>query len=443
MAAAVVVMVCAVPAIGAAQGAAQASDNGASPRQSAATLEAGVEERFRYDHANNLADHSAAAPDERLLWRFRTRAWATGTLGRYLAFGVGLSNESKGQGVPRVPMTLDETVFSALWVDIRPSPRINVRLGRQNIMKGDGFIFHDGTPADGARTEYVNGLDATIRVARHATLEAIAAWDPAQDTFLPVLRDQHRTLIEWEERLAGVYFTSTPRPDLQWQAYYVFKRELHDTRPATHPQFQPDRSLSTFGGRVEKARGTAWTMSGEWAMQVGTQVPDTPIRAWGGLAGVQRRFSAPWSPTIRAACAALSGGSASSAVIEGWDPVLARWPLWSEAIGQALVPEVGLAYWTNMGLLKADVLVTPSPRIGARATYYHLTAFHPFQGNPLIFGSGTTRGDLLEARFDFSFDARLRGHVLYQRLLPGSFYVGRTPGYLFRIEFLATFQHRW
>jgi hypothetical protein len=65
------------------------------------------------------------------------------------------------------------------------------------------------------------------------------------------------------------------------------------------------------------------------------------------------------------------------------------------------------------------------------------------QGTPLIFGSGTTRGDLLEARFDFTFDARLRGHVLYERFLPGSFYAGHTPGYLVRIEFLAAFQHRW
>ncbi len=436
-------MICAVPASAVAQVAARTSDNGGAPRQPAATLEAGVEERFRYEHFNNLADHSAETPDERLQWRFRTRVWAIGTLGDHVAFGVGLSNESKGQGEPRAPLTLDETVFSALWVDIRPHPRMTLRLGRQNVMKGDGLVFHDGTPGDGARTEYVNGLDATIGVARNATLEAIAAWDPSYDTFLPVFNDQHRRLIEWEERLVGVYYTDTRKPGLQWQAYYVRKREQHDTRPATHPQFQPDRSMSTFGGRVEGARGTAWTLHGEWATQVGSQVPDTPIRAWGGMAGVQRRFSVPWSPAVRAAYAALSGDSASTSVIERWDPVLARWPLWSEAIVQALVPEVGQAYWTNMGLLKAEVLLTPSPRTAARATYYHLTAFHPFQGTPLVFGSGTTRGDLFEARFDFLLDARLRGHVLYERFLPASFYVGHAPGYLFRIEMLATFRHRW
>jgi hypothetical protein len=443
MAAAVGLMVCAVPGRGVAQVAAQTPDTGAAPRQSAATLEAGVEERFRYEHFNNLADHSAATPDERLQWRFRTRVWAIGTLGDHVAFGVGLSNESRGQGVPRVPLTLDETVFSALWVDLRPHPRMTLRLGRQNVMKGDGFIFHDGTPGDGARTEYVNGLDATIHVARNATLEAIAAWDPSYDTFLPVIHDQHRRLIEWEERLAGVYYTDARKPGLLWQAYYLFKREQHDDRPPTHPQFQPDRSLSTFGGRLERARGTTWTLFGEWAAQVGTQVPDTPIRAWGGMAGVQRRFSVPWSPAVRLAYTALSGASDSTNVIGGWDPVLGRWPLWSEAIVQALIPEVGVAYWTNMGLLKGEVLLTPSSRTGARATYYHLTAFHPFQGTPLVFGSGTTRGDLFVARFDVLLNARLRGHVLYERFLPGSFYVGHAPGYLFRVELLAAFQHRW
>jgi hypothetical protein len=422
---------------------AQTADNAVTPVRSSPSLEVGVEERFRYEHVNNLADHSDAAPDERVQWRFRTRVWMNAAFGDYVAFGLGLSNESRGQGIPRVPMTLDETVFSALWMDVRPHPRVSLRIGRQTVMKGDGLIFHDGTPGDGARTDYINGLDATIRVGRTATLEAIAAWNPSYDTYLPVVRDQHRRLIEWEERLAGVYYTAASKPGLRWQAYYVFKREQHDTRPATHPQFQPDRSLSTLGGRVDKASGTTWAFSGEWAMQFGTQVPNTPIRAWAATAGVQRPISAPWSPTFCAAAVALSGDSGDTTAIERWDPVVARWPLWSEAIAQALAPEVGQAYWTNMGLLKAEVLLKPSSRTGARLTYYHIAGFHPFPGTPLIFGTGATRGDLLEARLDFSLDARLRGHVLYERFWPGSFYAGRTPGYLFRIELMATFQRRW
>ncbi len=249
-----------------------------------------------------------------------------------------------------------------------------------------GSSSTDGTPTDGARTEYVNGLDATIRVARHATIEAIAAWDPTHDTYLPVLRDQHRTLIEWEERLAGVYFTSAPRPDLQWQAYYVFKREIHDTRPATNPQFQPDRSLSTFGGRVEKAGGTAWTMSGEWAMQ---SAPRCRTRrfvrgaGWPAYSAVSpRRGRRPSAQRARRCPEALPPRLSSRDGTRCWRDGRSGAKRFTRLSLRRSVWRTGRTW----GCSKQNVLVTPSPRIGVRATYYHLTAFHPFPGTPLIFG---------------------------------------------------------
>jgi hypothetical protein len=413
------------------------------PVPSSTGFEVGGEERFRFEAWDNVTDHSDAVPDQRIQWRFRTRVWATGRFGDHLAFGVGLTNESKGQGEPKVPLTLDETIFDALWMDITPHPRVSVRVGRQNILRGDGLILHDGTPGDGPRTDYVNGIDTTVRVARNAAFEVILALDPSYDEYLPVIHDQHRRLVEWRERLAGVYYTDTRMPGLDLQAYYFFKREEHDTRPPTHPQFQPDRHLNTVGTRVVRAAGRAWTFTGEVAAQLGEQVPHTPIRAWAGSIGAQRRLAAPWTPTLRASYTALSGDSSSTTTVGRWDPVVGRWPIWSELMVQSLGPELGLAYWTNMGLWRAEVTVKPSRRTGARATYYHLTAFQSFPGPPAIFGTGTGRGDLLEARFDFSLDSALKGHVVYERLFPGSFYAGRTPGYFFRLEFTAGFQHRW
>ncbi|MCX6553219.1 MAG: hypothetical protein NTY02_19820, partial [Acidobacteria bacterium] len=104
---------------------------------------------------------------------------------------------------------------------------------------------------------------------------------------------------------------------------------------------------------------------------------------------------------------------------------------------------IGPGYWTNMGLWRADVTMKPSRQTSVRATYFHLSAFHAFPGSPAIFGTGTSRGDVLEGRFDFSLASALRGNVICGRLFPGSFYTGHTPGYGARLELTAVFQHRW
>jgi hypothetical protein len=416
---------------------------GPAPAAPANELLVGFEERFRLETWNNIVDHSDVALDHRSQWRFRTRAWASLRLGDHFAFAVGLNNESKGQGDPQLALTLDETVFETLWVDIKPNRRVSIRAGRQDLQKGDGLILFEGTPLDGSRTLYVNGLDASFAVRAKATLELIALSNPSEDTYLPVAHDRNRPLIEWNERLAGAYYTDTSARGLDLQAYYFFKREFDDSRPQTDPQFRPERQFHTVGARVAGQFAPAWTVSAEFAGQRGEQGPATPIRAWAGSVMASRRLGVGWAPTIRGGVTALSGDSPETTAIEGWDPVLSRWPKWSEAVINALGPEVGASYWTNIALWQAELTLKPSQRTGFRATYYHLSAFHPFPGSPAVFGPGTNRGDLLEARLDFSLHDFLKGHVLYERLIPGSFYTGRTPGYFFRVECTASFRHGW
>jgi hypothetical protein len=406
------------------------------------SLQTGVEERFRFEDSNNLTDHSEATNDARTLWRFRTRAWATGELWRRVSFGVMLDNESKGQHEPRAPFTMDETIFEAFWVTVSPSHAVSIKVGRQDLSKAEGFIWRDGTPGDGSRTDYVNAIDATFAVAKKATLEVIAASDPVYDIYLPVVHDQHRKLVEWDERLFGIYYTDRRTPGVDLDAYYFFKREANDRRPSSNPQFQPDRDLSTVGVHVRRQGRSAWGAWGDLAVQWGRQVPDTPIRAWGGAVGVQRRLAAQWAPTVRASYTALSGDAPGTTTIEGWDPVVGRWPMFSDLLVFVLGPELGNAYWTNLGLLRAEATLTPGRGLGLRGAYVRLGAFHPFGGSPAVFGTGTDRGHLFQARLDGTLNAHLRGYVLFEHLRPGDFYARRDPGYFFRVEITASWQRR-
>ncbi len=419
-------------------------DQAAPPPQKAAAapapgLQIGFEERIRSENIDNTIDHDATAADARRQWRFRTRLWATVPLGSRASFVVGLANESKGQTEPRLPLTRDETFFEHLYLDVKATSRISARIGRQTLMKGDGFILFDGTSGDGSRSMYLNAADVTFAVAPQAKVEFILASNPYRDVYLPVINDKQRVLTEWDERFGGVYYTDTRLKRTDLQAYYFYKDERHDYRPATHPQYQGAREVQTLGARVARELAPGWMLTGELATQFGAEDPGAAIRARGGYLNVKRTFSRAWKPAVLIGYTGMSGDDPATPAIEQFEPLVSRWPRWSELYILSLAPEVGVAYWTNLGMWQAEATCAPSARLNLRATYYHLNAFHPFAGSPTVFGPGTSRGDLVEARVDFTLHKALKGHVLYERLVPGDFYTGTDPAYFFRVEFIYTF----
>jgi len=87
---------------------------------------------------------------------------------------------------------------------------------------------------------------------------------------------------------------------------------------------------------------------------------------------------------------------------------------------------------------QAEATVTPWRTVKARATYYHLSASHPYPGDPGLFAGGTHRGDMFQVRVDVAPNSSWRGHVVFERFWPGGFYIGDSPGYFFRFEIIYT-----
>jgi hypothetical protein len=132
---------------------------------------------------------------------------------------------------------------------------------------------------------------------------------------------------------------------------------------------------------------------------------------------------------------AMSGSDpAHPATVGNFDPLFSRWPKWSELYIYSQFRETGVGYWTNIGFLQAEAVYSPWKPLNLRGTYYHMNSFHPFAGASQIFSTGTTRGDMYQARADLIVKQNWRGHVLLERLAPGSFYTGRATGTFFRLE---------
>lgn len=409
-------------------------------------VEIGFEERFRNEDWNNATDMSDRTNDEREQLRYRTRVWFSAPLPGSIDFLASLMDESS-QKMGQVNH-LDEIFFDNLYFDFHKVfiKGLDLKVGRQNIQRSEGFILWDGTPGDGSRTGYYNAANLNY-TTRKSTIELIGIFDPARDRFLPRWHDQHRTLQTWDEQALGLYYTDRNHARAAFDAYYFYKKEVHDIRPSTNPQFQPDRHVSTGGGRVviEPAKNWAWTTEAayQWGAQHGTATrgPAT-IGAWGGYSHLKRTLDRPWKPYIKVGFVALSGDDPSSKNrIEGWDPLFSQWAKWSEMYVYSEGKEVGSGYWTNLGMTQLETGFAPHRKINVRFTWYHMDAFHAFAGSPATFGTGSHRGENFQTRTEFNLRPDLKAYVHYETQRAGNFYTDRPAAFFVQAQ--VTYQFRY
>ncbi len=396
----------------------------------------GFEQRVRNENWNNILDYKDSTDDERGQIRYRTRLWLEAPATHDISFRIGLAQETNQIFQPHTPTHFDEVFFENAYVDVRKIfvPGLSLRFGRQNLARGEGFLFLEGDPYDGSRSVYNNAAVLAYERGK-SKLELIGIYDPHTDRYLPRIHDLHRPLVEWDESSLGAYFTTTRLPKTSLEAYYIYKREFNDYRPATNPQFQADRYVYTAGGRAVRKLPRNFSATGEWAWQWGHQRPNRDIRGWGGYGYLKKNFGPQARHSASFGYWALSGDNpATPGRIENWDPLFARWPKWSEMYIYSQFKEVGVAYWTNTGMWQAEAVYVPWKPLSLRGTWYHMNSFHPFAGSPTTFASGTTRGEHYQARADLVVNKHWRGHVLYENLVPGSFYAGNSPGFFFRLE---------
>ena len=401
------------------------------------TIDFGFEQRVRNEDWNNILDYSDATDDQRTQVRYRTRVWLKAPLGDNIDVNVGLNQETNTWQYPKKNNHLDEVVFETANINIKKLfvKGLSLTIGRQNIMKGEGFVLFEGNPGDGSRSTYFNAVDLAYSWKK-SKLELLGIMNPKRDRMLPRFNDQHKILQDWDMSSLGWYYTDNNNKAMPWEAYYLYTKEVHDYLAPTNYQFQPDRHISMLGGRLVRKLPQGWSVTGEYALEWGAQHPDVAIRAWGGYGYLKKQFKHSWKPYVLGGYWAMSGDNPNTKNrIEGWDPLYGRWPKWSELYIYSQVKELGVAYWTNMGMWQAETGFSPHKMISARFTYYHMGAFQPFTlGSAKIFGKGTDRGDNLQARVDFVPNKSWKAHVLYETQRSGDFYTAQKPGFFLRFE---------
>ncbi len=402
----------------------------------ARSFEFGFEQRVRNENWNNILDYGDGTDDQREQVRYRTRVWTKIPLSDTIDVSVGLNQETNQWVYPSRANHFDEVVFETAYVDFKKVfvKGLSLRVGRQNLMKGEGFLMLEGNSGDGSRSIYFNAVDLAYSWKK-SKLELIGILNPKRDRMLPRIHDQHKPLQDWDESALGFYYTDNNHKKVGYEAYYFYKKETNDYLAPTNPQFQPDQHLHTAGARAVRQLPRGWSLTGEFAGQWGMRHPDVAIRGWGGYGYAKKQFTHRWKPYLLGGYWGFSGDDpATKNRIEGWNPLFSRWPKWSELYIYSQVRERGVGYWTNTGMSQGEFGFAPNKMVGVRFTWYQMNAFHAFPGSASVFGTGTNRGENLQARLDFNPNKHWKTHVLYETQRPGDYYTAGAPGYFLRFE---------
>ncbi|MDH7515659.1 MAG: alginate export family protein [Bacteroidota bacterium] len=391
-----------------------------STAQSAPLVRFGYQQRIRIETTDNAVGLSKDARKGTSYLRNRTSVWARIVPATSLAVDVRFTNECRYYFVPETrAFDEDEIAVDQLYLTWDKPARLplTLKLGRQNIHLGEGFVVMDGAPLAGSRLLYFNAVRADWSFSPSRRLTLAYTYQSERDKILPVLGDKKRPLAEQpEEGIMAYYATDFFAGGAQ--AYFIRKNTYAlESRPGTV-------HVNCPGVRFDYPVTRGLSLVGEAAAQFGSWSGNT-MRAFGGY-GYSRyvvggKGFIPRSATLGGIY--LSGDDPTTTDHEGWDPLFSRFPKWSESYIYALIPEHSVAYWSNFVSLYAGLSFDVAPELTFSIDYHWLLAPRaPEAGRSFPGGTGKTRGDLYIATLSYKPSKTLNGRVVLDHFKPGDFY---------------------
>ncbi|MCF7838077.1 MAG: alginate export family protein [Candidatus Marinimicrobia bacterium] len=389
-------------------------------------------------------------------FRIRTRLWGQYTHDDQVHARVRLVNEFRlidkpvGAARSRDWDFPSETLVDQLYLDWRglADGLFDLRVGRQDLIYGTGKLLLDGTPKDGSRTIYFDAVKLTYRPAAETSLDVVGIYNQP-DAQLAVGKDRERDIVglargnnDMTESGGVLYLRSQVTPELPAEAYYIYKEES-DWR-TIDGTFMPRRAVHTVGGRIMPVVGPVrgnFELAGQWgditAMDEHSSRDQTGMMFDGLL---------KWQPepdqmaVFGLGYYYLSGDDPETGKDEGWNPLWARWPQYSELYVYAFDAE-GAGRWSNVSLPYLSLTAKPHDRVQVKALAGYLSA--PEKNGP---GTGSERGWLYTLLTELQLGKnlllaqdQLKGHLLLEVVEPGDYYKVTDTAYFARWELLYSF----
>ncbi len=353
--------------------------------------------------------------------RYRTRLWGEYHPNEEFYVRARLFNEFRTVQEPNNPNTwsaFDETSFDNLFIDWKHD-LWDIRIGRQDLIYGTGKLILDGTPLDGSRTIYFDAAKAVYKGIDDTTVDFLAMYTASKDKL--ALHSQDRSVngltdptYDDAEAGGGVYIKNKTHAELPWEAYYIAK---------TKQDGMTDQ-LNTVGTRLMPKISKAIDGNLEVAYQSGADASAYMIDALGSwhIEALEEQKG-----TAGLGWYHLSGDDPNSTQDEGWNPIFARWPQYSELYVYSFgPPDGGIGRWSNVSMPHVDFSIAP-----CKGYKTELLLGYMFAPEDDGAGGGHNRGWLFTwwnhftiAEKLFCQTDKLGGHFLLELMDPNDYYTG-------------------
>lgn len=396
----------------------------------------GLTERFRFVSWDNTITLDDSSGDAFSFTRHRTSLSAQWFPMENLELGIKFTNEFRYYMSPKNrDFNLHEVIFDQLYVKWKKigSLPLTLTLGRQNIIMGEGFVVLDSNPLDGSRSIGFNAVRFDYNLNKNHTLTAFYTYQPDTDDLLPVINSKDQPMVDQPEHGMGLYWVGNfnkTRIDA-----YVIRKNIDDT--GTKPV---DAGINAFGARVSLPLANKLSLTAEATYENG-KIGTIDQTGLGGYFHLDYKFGGdvPFFNTLTLGGIYYSGDDPETEEYEGWEPLFARWPKWSESYIYTLIIENGVAYWSNLNSIYLSCLMDVMDSMKLRLTWHHLGANQTGTGN-FTAGDGKSRGDLFIGRLDFRINKHTTGHFVWEHFNPGDFYFeGADAAHWLRFELMFKF----
>ena len=174
----------------------------ATPALGAEGFSWGGDFRFRLEELNDIPTSRPGFAFDMFYNRNRTRLWTKYGFNEDTDIFARLVNEfriyDQARQDPGTWDPLGEVTPDQFYVDFRKlgGGLADLRLGRQDFIYGTGKILADGTPLDGSRTFFADGIKATFNFEGHS-LDLLGMYTAQQP--MPVINNQDMNLLETDQ----------------------------------------------------------------------------------------------------------------------------------------------------------------------------------------------------------------------------------------------------
>ncbi len=380
-----------------------------------------LQERYRIVMWDNTVSLDEGAADVSAFTRHRTNLCFGYQPMQNIEIALQFTNEFRKYISPKNrAFTIHEWVIDQLYVKMNKPGNLpfNVTLGRQNIILGEGFVVIEGNPLDGSRTIYFNAARFDIIPNDQHQLTLAIVYNQAIDSLLPIIMDQDQALSDQDETGAIAYYQGKFNGQTA-EAYYIMKQNKEMNS-------RPEQTLHTIGARgLFNLLDKKLSAQGEFALQFGKQA-ETDRSGWGGNFYVKYTLPSKeltFLDYFKLGSVMLSGDDADTGdKIEGWDPLFARFPKWSESYIYTQIKECGVANWTNFQSFYAHLSLRFSNDITWLWGYQLLGAFEKMPVIAGFNGSGTKRGTLIQTNLEYKMNQYLSMHAIWEHFNPDDYY---------------------